>query len=191
MAFDVVQGRQTVEIGLDRASVEGWWSAQHAAQMPRAGEPRLDNVVGIDVQTPAAPAPGAYRITLHRVALDGTAFTAAQWYLLIIGVWIAVTALLLVYRLVTLRRTLAARQRLHLQHALYLESARHAAESASAAKSRFLAHMSHELRTPLNAILGYAQMLRAAALDERQRRAAGTIHESGEHLLALITDILD
>lgn len=191
MAFDVGQGRQTVEIALDRASVEGWWSAQHAAQMPRAGEPRLDNVVAIDVQTPAAPAPGTYRMTLHRVALDGTAFTAAQWYLLIIGVWIAATALLLVYRLVTLRRTLAARQRLHLQHALYLESARHAAESASAAKSRFLAHMSHELRTPLNAILGYAQMLRTAAADERQRRAAGTIHESGEHLLALITDILD
>ena len=66
------------------------------------------------------------------------------------------------------------------------------AEVASRAKSAFLANMSHELRTPLNAILGYAQILkRDPNLSDRQTSALATIRESGEHLLTLITDILD
>lgn len=59
-------------------------------------------------------------------------------------------------------------------------------------RSDFLAQMSHELRTPLNAILGYAQILRRDVhVTERQSRQLMTIQESGEHLLALINDILD
>jgi signal transduction histidine kinase len=188
--FDVVQGRQTIELDLADAIVEPWWASTHLDAMPHAKEARFDNVVAIDLQT-ASGTIGLYNGTVHRIAFAGAAFSAAQWYLLILGVWIGLTALLLVYRLVTLRRTLAARQRRHLEEARYLEMARQAAESASQAKSRFLAHMSHELRTPLNAILGYAQILRAADLDDRQLRAASTIQESGEHLLALIGDILD
>jgi len=52
--------------------------------------------------------------------------------------------------------------------------------------------MSHELRTPLNAILGYAQLLkRDSGLSVRQSRGLDTIKQGGEHLLALIVDILD
>jgi len=66
------------------------------------------------------------------------------------------------------------------------------AEEASIAKSQFLANMSHELRTPLNAVLGYAQLLKmAGGLDARQQRGVEAIHESGEHLLRLINDVLD
>jgi signal transduction histidine kinase/ligand-binding sensor domain-containing protein/FixJ family two-component response regulator len=66
------------------------------------------------------------------------------------------------------------------------------AKAANESKSIFLANMSHELRTPLNAILGYAQLLlRDRNLNEWQTRASNTIHQSGEHLLMLITDILD
>lgn len=70
--------------------------------------------------------------------------------------------------------------------------ARAAAEQASKAKSEFLAHMSHELRTPLNAILGYAQLLqRDSTVGPQQRAALRTIHDSGEHLLGLIDELLD
>jgi PAS domain S-box-containing protein len=59
-------------------------------------------------------------------------------------------------------------------------------------RSDFLARMSHELRTPLNAILGYAQILRQQShLTEAQARGIAVIFSSGEHLLALINDILD
>ncbi|MGH8353796.1 MAG: response regulator, partial [Pseudomonas sp.] len=70
--------------------------------------------------------------------------------------------------------------------------ARLAAEEASRAKSEFLANMSHELRTPLNAVLGYAQiLLQEKGLNERQATGLKTIQQSGEHLLTLITDLLD
>jgi len=55
-----------------------------------------------------------------------------------------------------------------------------------------LSNMSHELRTPLNAILGYAQILqRDHNLDARQIASLQTINDSGDHLLMLITDLLD
>ncbi|HEX6706803.1 MAG TPA: PAS domain-containing protein [Albitalea sp.] len=73
-----------------------------------------------------------------------------------------------------------------------LRVAKERAEAANEGKSRFLANMSHELRTPLNAVLGYAQILmRDEALSELQRQGLATIRNSGEHLLALIDDILD
>jgi signal transduction histidine kinase len=71
-------------------------------------------------------------------------------------------------------------------------AARHAAEAANRAKSAFLAGMTHELRTPLNAVLGYAQLLtRQGGLSAKQERGLDTIHKSGQHLLALINDMLD
>lgn len=73
-----------------------------------------------------------------------------------------------------------------------VDRARARAEEANQAKSIFLATMSHELRTPLNGILGYAQILQHAGnLTPLQSKGLRTIQESGEHLLALITDILD
>ncbi len=73
-----------------------------------------------------------------------------------------------------------------------LQGARAGAETANSAKSEFLANMSHELRTPLNAILGYAQLMRDdEGLTDQHRNAVEIMYRSGEHLLMLISDILD
>jgi PAS domain S-box-containing protein len=70
--------------------------------------------------------------------------------------------------------------------------AKEQAEAANRAKSVFLSNMSHELRTPLNAILGYTQIFAADSnLSSQQQNGIKTIHQSGEHLLMLINDILD
>lgn len=68
------------------------------------------------------------------------------------------------------------------------------AEARSAAKSRFLASLAHELRTPLNAILGFADAMKEEVLGPLPARYRGypdLIHESGELLLELISDVLD
>jgi len=67
-------------------------------------------------------------------------------------------------------------------------------EIANRHKSEFLANMSHELRTPLNAIIGFSEVLKEqmfGPLNAKQAEYSSDIHASGEHLLALINDILD
>jgi PAS domain S-box-containing protein len=73
-----------------------------------------------------------------------------------------------------------------------LEETASEAQAANRAKSTFLSTMSHEIRTPMNAILGYAQlMLRDPAMGLDAKANLKIILRSGEHLLALINDVLD
>ena len=69
------------------------------------------------------------------------------------------------------------------------------AEGANRAKSEFLANMSHELRTPLNAILGFSEILQNQMFgplgSDKYFEYSCDIHESGKHLLNVISDILD
>ncbi len=79
-------------------------------------------------------------------------------------------------------------------HEAGLERARADAEAQNAGKSRFLANMSHELRTPLNAIMGFSDIMRQGLfgpLSGRYAEYAELIHDSGGHLLDLISDVLD
>jgi signal transduction histidine kinase len=95
--------------------------------------------------------------------------------------------------LLTFQKSAADRQLLK-NEVLRSHLAQEAAESASRTKSEFLTNMSHELRTPLNAVLGFSDMMLHKAfgpLPERYAEYARLIHESGSHLLNLLSDILD
>ncbi|WP_454015239.1 ATP-binding protein [Aquamicrobium terrae] len=76
-----------------------------------------------------------------------------------------------------------------------LVAAREAAASAEVAKGRFLAAVSHELRTPLNAIIGFSDMLLNEMCgpfgNPRQKEYVGLVRDSGQHLLEVVTSILD
>jgi PAS domain S-box-containing protein len=86
-------------------------------------------------------------------------------------------------------------QTLQRQHAEQALRDRESAQRANIAKSEFLARISHELRTPLNAVLGFAQLLEhdeaANRLPPQQLERVAHIRSAGEHLMALIGDVLD
>jgi signal transduction histidine kinase/ligand-binding sensor domain-containing protein len=89
---------------------------------------------------------------------------------------------------------LEAEVRQHKQTETQLILTRDAAEAATRAKSAFLANMSHEFRTPLNAIIGYSEMLLEDAAQEGRPEVEADlskIRTAGQHLLALVSDVLD
>jgi signal transduction histidine kinase len=84
-----------------------------------------------------------------------------------------------------------ARERKLVKRGAELLAARDEAERASQAKSEFLSRMSHELRTPMNAILGFSQLLESEPLAPQHRSFVDEIRQAGNHLLALIDELLD
>lgn len=76
-----------------------------------------------------------------------------------------------------------------------LNRAKEMAEFASRSKSQFLANMSHELRTPLNAIIGFSLVMRDQMMGNMENKKyleySSDIHDSSNHLLRVISDILD
>jgi signal transduction histidine kinase len=83
----------------------------------------------------------------------------------------------------------------HRETALRLREAKDMADAANRTKSIFLAKMSHELRTPLNAVIGFSEiLLENAELDgdtESKKADLRRINAAGQHLLSLVTDVLD
>lgn len=190
MQFPVRQGVQTVVLNLSDLAVADWWVAEQKGNQELAA-PRIDNVTAFEIQPGAAAPLGRHEYALDSITLVGKHISQAQYYLLLLGAWVLLIGAFLVHRFVQVRKGFERRHQRQVRERQQLLVAKTIAESASAAKSAFLANMSHELRTPLNAILGYAQLLEREQLTERQAGAAKTIHQSGVHLLTLITDILD
>jgi signal transduction histidine kinase len=114
---------------------------------------------------------------LHQVLVSGVAFFAV-FALLLVVVWRSQKAI--------------AREQ---ARSLALASNVARAEAASRAKSEFLANMSHELRTPLNAIIGFSEMIKTETKGPLgtpvYKDYAGDICGAGQHLLAIINDVLD
>ena len=130
---------------------------------------------------------GKYEEEGWRVRKDGSLFWAS----------VLITALrgrkgaLIGYAKVT--RDLTERRALH-ERALADARRITEAETESRTRSEFLAAMSHELHTPINATLGYTDLLEmeiAGPLDPRQREYLARIRETQQHLLAIVTDLLD
>ncbi|WP_395673977.1 sensor histidine kinase [Phenylobacterium sp.] len=94
-----------------------------------------------------------------------------------------------------LRSDLEREAERHRATAVRLRQAKEQAERANLARSIFLAKMSHEFRTPLNAVIGYSELLRDhgedTGADEQKLADLGRINAAGQHLLALVTDVLD
>jgi signal transduction histidine kinase/CheY-like chemotaxis protein len=96
-----------------------------------------------------------------------------------------------------LLNTVASQTAIALQSARLFEEALETAErlrEVDRLKSQFLANMSHELRTPLNSIIGFSRVVLKGIdgpITDRQREDLEAIHNSGQHLLGLINDILD
>ncbi|HWT51239.1 MAG TPA: histidine kinase dimerization/phospho-acceptor domain-containing protein, partial [Caulobacter sp.] len=188
--FPVVQGRNEVRLPLDLLAPEQWWVASHNLTPQEAG-PVFDQVHEVSIATSNAKAPSALSVAFEDITFEGSHLSAEHFYLIILGFWLVLTGGFLVLRVFRMRRTFEARQRLQAQEAQLLAGAHAATQAASSAKSRFLGNMSHELRTPLNAVIGYAYWLGRTQLEPKQREAVGAIQASGEHLLAMISDILD
>ncbi len=76
-----------------------------------------------------------------------------------------------------------------------LTNARKEAERASSQKTEFLARISHEIRTPLNAIIGFSELMADEKFgpigNDRYRDYLRDINRSGNHVLALVNDLLD
>ena len=72
------------------------------------------------------------------------------------------------------------------------ESATQEAKAANSAKSEFLTNMSHDIRTPMNAILGITRLMESEpSMSDKMRDYIRKAHASGQHMLALINDVLD
>jgi signal transduction histidine kinase/CheY-like chemotaxis protein len=188
--FDVVDGMNEINLSEGQLIPETWWLQRHKLANGTV-ETDLSQVLAVELVSGNNIPTGRFSASVERITFSGASLSTAQWYLIILGVWLVLTGGFLVFRFLDLRRGYEARRQRLGEEKAVLARAHATAEQASAAKSQFLANMSHELRTPLNAILGYAQLLKMGALTEQQLAAVKTIHHSGEHLLTMITDILD
>jgi signal transduction histidine kinase/CheY-like chemotaxis protein len=192
----------TFTIPMNVLRTADWWRSTRKIPLSKSYA-RLDRVTAVEVSTHAVPPGSAVTIELHSIRFHGKWISQTALLMGLVFAWIACGVLGLSLGLMHFRDSLSATTS-RLEHLAAVDRERKAAETAREAalaeavglarqRSTFLAQMSHELRTPLNAVIGYAQLLKRDRhqLTDRQAASLATIHESGQHLLTLINDILD
>jgi signal transduction histidine kinase/DNA-binding NarL/FixJ family response regulator len=193
----------TFTIPMNVLRTADWWRTAHKVPLSKSYA-RVDHVTAVELSTAWVPTAQLITFELGSIEFRGKWISETALLMGLVYAWIACGILGLSLGLLHFRANLAV-TRSRLEQLAAIDRERKAAESAREAalaeavalarqRSNFLAQMSHELRTPLNAILGYAQLLRRDRhrLTEQQQTAGlTTIHESGQHLLTLINDILD
>jgi len=188
--ISILPGRNRIVLHPNDFGVPEWWlNRRHVT--PELGRTQFDNIVSIEFQTGTHAGPADYHFAVKSVKVVRPAIAPSQLYLAILGLLGPALLLYAAHRYRRVQAETREREALEAQARDALAQAAAAAEQASQAKSDFLANMSHELRTPLNAILGYAQLLQRAPLQDKHKNAVRVINHSGNHLLSLITDILD
>jgi len=188
--FSLIPGRNRIVLYPKDFSVAGWWLGQHPLP-PELSRVQLENVVSIEFMTGTFAQTADYRFAVKRIKVVRPLISPAQLYLIMLCLLGVALSLYGAHRYRRIRDEARERDALEARARDALAQAAAAAHRANEAKSEFIAHMSHELRTPLNAILGYAQLMQRAKLEKKQLDAARVIQRSGDHLLSLITDILD
>ena len=188
--FSVVTGRNRILLYPKDFTVAGWWLSQHPLP-PELSRVQLDHVISIEFMSGTFAEPADYHFAVKRLRVVRPLFGPEQVHLGILGLFGLGLILYAVHRVRRIKSEAREHAALETQARDAFAQAALAARKANQAKSDFLTNMSHELRTPLNAILGYAQLMQKAMPEDKKLNAARVIQQSGNHLLALITDILD
>src|ERR1044072_4844442 len=117
---------QTVTFDLSDFSVADWW-LRDSAVPPKLSHPQFDNITSLDFQTGTVPALGIHRFEVREITLRRAALTSAQWYLMLLGIWVVLIGAFLVHRIRNLKNELVKRQTLE---ALARRAAEEAEEAA-------------------------------------------------------------
>jgi signal transduction histidine kinase/ActR/RegA family two-component response regulator len=191
-----------VTIPMNVLRTADWWRGARKIPLSRS-HTRLDHVTAVEIATNVASPGQVVAVEVRSIKIRGKWISTTTLLMCLVFAWIACGILGLALGLLHFRANFSITKS-RLEQMAAVDRERKAAEAAREAalaeavalarqRSNFLAQMSHELRTPLNAIIGYAQLLRRDMhkLSEQQATGLATIHESGQHLLTLINDILD
>jgi signal transduction histidine kinase/FixJ family two-component response regulator len=198
-----VPGEPRFTIPMNALRTADWWQFERRIPISRSGV-RLDHVTAMELQADDVSGIGKpFTVEVRKIEFRGKWMSKTTLLGWLVFAWIVCGLLSLSLSLMrywsdlqasrTRMEQLAAIDRERKEAAVARERALTEAVALARQRSNFLAQMSHELRTPLNAIIGYAHLLGRdrQQLTARQSSGLETIHESGQHLLTLINDILD